>query len=336
MAKTNIPKMIDASKGSLKELMLENVNTLAEKMIAYVMSNYKDATDSQKVNSTKGLKDKSFGISAYKKELLTAAAIIAGHAIDSARKEVPDKKSVELSEQNIDSLMLGEFEKLPPEIRKRLKNQIENLAETQKDDLEKVVLFQFSSSNESTDSADLIEYDLFESVDKWANGNSVDAGAGILAARTINESRQAFFFDDEVLDGIDAFVFENDDPETPICQDLVGTVFEAGDVGADRYTPPLHFNAVLHDQLISTSNGKKEVKDISVGDLVLTHKGRLRSVTEVMRKLEYKEYFIIKLENGKEISITEEHPVLTRRGWVSVGKLQLSDDIICEEDIKNV
>ena len=62
MAKTNIPKMIDASKGSLKELMLENVNTLAEKMIAYVMSNYKDATDSQKVNSTKGLKDKSFGI----------------------------------------------------------------------------------------------------------------------------------------------------------------------------------------------------------------------------------------------------------------------------------
>ena len=331
MAKTKIGKEIETAANTLKEIMRDSLSTISELMIAQIMKNYRNSTNATRLNATKDLTQS--GIPVYKDTLLKASAVVASLALENARKEVPKKSKVKLEEFDDDRLCLGEFEKLPKKVQKKLKNQINLLVQTQKADLDKVVLFQFSSSVDSTDSEKVLEYDLFESADKYINGNSVDAGAGVLAARTVNETRQAFFTDEEVLSEIDAFVFTNDDPVSPICEDLNGTIFTNDDPGADRYYPPLHYNAVLEGQIITTIDNDVLVENIKLGDLVKTHSGKFQQITEVMSKFEDKEYYTIELENGKTIDITGEHPVLCSRGWLIVDDLKISDNIICIEDI---
>jgi hypothetical protein len=58
----------------------------------------------------------------------------------------------------------------------------------------------------------------------------------------VNDTRTAFFFDEDTLDEIESFTFVNADPVSPICQDLAGTTFAKDDPDADRYFPPLHHN----------------------------------------------------------------------------------------------
>ena len=70
--------------------------------------------------------------------------------------------------------------------------------------------------------------------------------------------------------------------------------------------------------------------------MVLTHKGHFCEVYDVMDRYEDKHYFNLELENGKMLSISAEHPVLTsNRGWKRVDELLLEDDIVCVEDIIN-
>lgn len=240
MGTVSVKKQINQSKDELKSVMMAHLAEITESLVEQIMANYRKLIPSQRGNAIKDLTQS--GVAVYKKELLSAVAIVADLALQGARKEVPKKSKIELTEWDASLISLGEFEKLPAKMQKRLKNQVDLLIKTQKNDLDKVVMFQFTSSNESTDSESTIRYDLYESADKYLNGPSVDAGAGVMAARTVNESRQAFFFDDEVLEGIDAFKFVNDVPETPICEDLNGTIFSADDPDFQRYTPPLHYN----------------------------------------------------------------------------------------------
>jgi len=240
MAKAKVKKEIVEAAALLKELMIENLTFVAESMIDQIMRNYKKLTPSKRYDSIKDLNAK--GMKEYKDEMLAAMAVISAMAIENARKEIPAASKVKLSEWNESALSLGEFEKLPPKVRNRLKSQVDLLLNTQKSDLDKVIMFQFSSSLESTDSEDIIRHDIFESAEDFILGPSIDAGAGVVAARGINEARQAFFFDDEVLEEVDAFQFVNDAPETPICDDLNGKIFAADDPEFQRYTPPLHYN----------------------------------------------------------------------------------------------
>ena len=68
----------------------------------------------------------------------------------------------------------------------------------------------------------------------------------------------------------------------------------------------------LAGSLIFTKEGMKKIEDIKVGDLVLTHKGRFRPVTKLIKK-EYsgKLYSIKKRKDFNPIVLTEEHPLLT-------------------------
>lgn len=240
MGKVTVRKDIKEAREILADIMREHLSDMAETRIDQIMKNYKALTPARKIDAIKNLPEIS--TSHYKKNLLKALAVIAGDAIEKARKEVPKASKVKLSEWNEEKLALGEFDDLPPKVRKRLTSQVDVLLKTQKDDLDKRIMLQFSSSVETTDSGDIIRYDVFESAEDYILGPSVDAGSGVMGARAINEARQAFFFDDEVLEEIDAFQFKNDVPETPICEDLNGKIFAKDDPEYMRYYPPLHFN----------------------------------------------------------------------------------------------
>ena len=94
---------------------------------------------------------------------------------------------------------------------------------------------------------------------------------------------------------------------------------------------------------IYTSRGWKKIKDITVGDLVLTHKGRFKKVTQLyVRNCEKNEpiynieYKTKNKNNGVVRRITGNHPVLTTRGWKRVDELTISDKLfsptlICKE-----
>ena len=70
---------------------------------------------------------------------------------------------------------------------------------------------------------------------------------------------------------------------------------------------------------VSTSNGPKPIEQVSVGDLVLTHRGRYRRVTATMRREAAVRQ--IKIHRLPPMLATAEHPFLTSNGWVRAADL---------------
>jgi len=71
--------------------------------------------------------------------------------------------------------------------------------------------------------------------------------------------------------------------------------------------------------MISTINGPKPIENISVGDLVLTHRGRYRRVTDTMKRED--ELMRVKIDKLPEMRVTEEHPFFTDQGWIDAADL---------------
>jgi hypothetical protein len=239
VAKSNVRKQITDAKLALKPLMRESLAAIAENMIDQIMAGLARATPSERLNAIKDISPT--GQAVYRQALLAAFAVVASDALINARKQVPKAKKVKLTEIE-GSLQLGDFENLPPAIRKKLLTQQTLTVDTQIADLQKAIFFQFNHSVDSTDSDEVVRTDLETAADDYVTGAAIEAGAGTLAAQIVNEARNEFFFDPDVLDEIDAFEFTNGDPVSEICTDLDGTVFDKDDPNRFRYTPPLHFN----------------------------------------------------------------------------------------------
>ncbi len=258
--RTNVKALIKDSRDSLKELMQDQLDSMAVDLVAQVIRTLKASTPAERVNAAKGAAVK--GRNAYLADLKEALAVIANAAIEDARREVPKAKKVKLADVE-SGMRLAEFESLPADIQKRLLAKSQLIVDTQLADLEKAVFFQFSSSVDSTDSDDLIEKDLLIAADDFVTGPSIEAGTATIAADVVNTARNGFFFDDEVLKEIEAFEFVNGDPVSPICQDLAGTIFAKDDPESDRYMPPLHHNCKSYIVPILTGNlGNREIGDL--------------------------------------------------------------------------
>jgi hypothetical protein len=84
-------------------------------------------------------------------------------------------------------------------------------------------------------------------------------------------------------------------------------------------TPGNTINCFVDGQIkILTSTGYKPIRDIQVGDEVLTHRGQYKRVVRLSRQPGYKGDVVqVRLSTGKRITVTPEHPILTDRGWVN-------------------
>ncbi len=71
---------------------------------------------------------------------------------------------------------------------------------------------------------------------------------------------------------------------------------------------------LLAGQEIITADGVKNVEDVRVGDMVLTHQGRFRRVLRTMRRPYQGQAYTVSLGGryGRTLTLTEEHPVLVR------------------------
>lgn len=83
------------------------------------------------------------------------------------------------------------------------------------------------------------------------------------------------------------------------------------------------------DTKILTQFGYVKIKDVSIGDMVYTHKGRLRPVLHTMSHStnNYTEIYTNKNRLGKSL-VTKNHPFLTVDGWKPVGDLNTKDKLV--------
>jgi hypothetical protein len=74
---------------------------------------------------------------------------------------------------------------------------------------------------------------------------------------------------------------------------------------------------------------KKPIEDIQTGDKVLTHTGKIESVTSTMERCYMGTTYTVETY-GQSVSmtLTEEHPVWTQRGWVEAKNLQRGDHVL--------
>jgi len=84
---------------------------------------------------------------------------------------------------------------------------------------------------------------------------------------------------------------------------------------------------------ILTKDGVKKISEISVGEEVLTineNSGEYeyKKVRKVHKNLPKEQTYKLKTEDGKELIITGNHKVNTKRGWVRVDELLVGDDIL--------
>lgn len=95
----------------------------------------------------------------------------------------------------------------------------------------------------------------------------------------------------------------------------------------DRFSPPLGFNAVEIGAMILTSEGEKRIEMVKPGDSVMTFQGDYARVYGVDAKAERVRMVALTLEDGRVLSLSSDHPVLTRRGWVAAGRLRGDDEL---------
>ena len=162
--------------------------------------------------------------------------------VELATKSVTQINS-ELSKSEI---KMGEVDdklkKLPPKTRELIKTQIALLVGTQTADLEKNILFMLNGSVDSTNDVKLIMKDLKESRDKYIGGAAMTAAGGNTAGQIYNSARNEIMSVPIASGELQYLEFVNDDPESPICMDLAGTIFHADDPEAQRFFPLLHHN----------------------------------------------------------------------------------------------
>ncbi len=97
--------------------------------------------------------------------------------------------------------------------------------------------------------------------------------------------------------------------------------------GEARYMDKPDKNRYSHcfigETLIKTSTGGKPIKDIRIGDMVITPIGD-RKVTHLMGRIS-NDLVELTLNNGKTITCTSDHPFYTHRGKVLASNLQYTD-----------
>ncbi len=86
------------------------------------------------------------------------------------------------------------------------------------------------------------------------------------------------------------------------------------------------------EHLIETDEGKKKLKDVKVGDLVLTHLGRYRPVTQTFNAYGTERYEIHFNGYGRKVTTTAEHPFLVQSNnvlnWRKASELKCGDEVV--------
>ena len=94
------------------------------------------------------------------------------------------------------------------------------------------------------------------------------------------------------------------------------------------YRPINVFHCLTGETKVRTTAGYKNIETIKVGDRVYTHTGKSQKVTKTTVHENNGLALRLELDNGEVIRVTDEHPILTKRGWVKAGDLNTTDVLL--------
>ncbi len=237
-------KLIVESKDRLIPLMRGQLQIIGDKLVEDLMRAYRNATPAQKINAYKQVEPK--GAAAYRANLREWFSEVASRALAQARNEIPKAKKVQFST----------FDSLPKEIQKRLTALAQLNGDAEVERLKKATFFSFNQNVDNSSGSDaILESELQKAVDTVVEGAAVEVGATNAVSSVVNETRNAFFFQDDTLEEVESFTFTNGDPVSDICKDLADRVFAKDDPEAEQYFPPLHHNCKSY--LVPNLKGSK-------------------------------------------------------------------------------
>lgn len=245
-----VPALIVQQASRISTDIKKALEFSSAKYINDVMARYKQLPDNKKQNATS--KTKIGGINNLKKDLKRSLTETVSLAIEMARKEVPTKKDIELSSSEKDMLRmtekfgdisevkLNDFSKLPTHVQVLLAKQADLISDDSLRELKKRVDFSFSSMEIKSADENIIKQAMEDESDKFITSNQVEIKGRNSAALVVNEGRDTFFFDDDVLGEIHSFTYMNSSPVSAICRELAGTTFKTNDAASLHYGPPNH------------------------------------------------------------------------------------------------
>jgi SPP1 gp7 family putative phage head morphogenesis protein len=190
----------------------------------------------------------------FVKKIKKALIETAGRALAQARNEVPGGRKIKFCERVKSRIALAEvddiFDSLPKAVKELILTDPVLVASSQFANLRTRLLMAASNAVDESGDIDVIESRIKDELSKSVLGLSADSeisgaiatAATNLTSKVYNNTRIEFFQTDEALEKIEAFMFMNTDPVSPICQDLNGRIFAKDDPSADEYLPPLHHN----------------------------------------------------------------------------------------------
>lgn len=92
-------------------------------------------------------------------------------------------------------------------------------------------------------------------------------------------------------------------------------------------SPPFHPSCLPPGTMISTPGGRRPIESIRLGDTVIGGlSGEPRTVVEVHVNPCVGGVVVVRAR-GAELRLTRNHPVLTQRGWIEAGSLQVTDKV---------
>lgn len=91
--------------------------------------------------------------------------------------------------------------------------------------------------------------------------------------------------------------------------------------------PPGSSKPVYEMSDVITRNGCKKLKDVVVGDEILTHTGHFKKVDAVHVQGDLPT-LTFTTHNGRTLTTAFDHPILTTRGWVQAKDITLKDSLI--------
>lgn len=149
-----------------------------------------------------------------------------------------------------------------------------------------------------------------------------------------NARHETYQANDDVVSG-EQFLATLDDSTTEICMSYSGETWdlEGNPIGETTRPypgpPPLHWGALVEKTLVRTSSGLVPIESVRVGDLVWTHKCRLRPVYATMGKGHKGRIIRLELASGRKLLITDDHPVLLHTGrWCQAGNVEVGNQLV--------
>ena len=235
----------------LLKLMRHHLGIIANNKSKKLVNSFKNLTPSTRRAAIKNTGTK--GVADYLSDLKLALAIVAERSYKLIKSGAP--KSLKLAEDPTEFFGFEDlspsqkkkrlkqaFGDLPPKVRNKVVDMSSQLKDTQLNDLDKVLNFQYINSIDTISDPAVLEAELDKVVESIIAGPIVRVGAANAVSQMVNGTRDVFVFDPDISNEIESMTFRNPDPVTDICKNLVDRTFKLNDPGVQRYTPPLHHN----------------------------------------------------------------------------------------------